>query len=70
MCFHGPARAVAHAMWCAILLLLWFVVFMHMSDQSLGAVVGVQRTLLAVSATQPAFDVLTLARPAGENLVK
>ena len=39
------------------------MVLVHVSDQSLGAVVDVQGTLLAVSAMQAAFDVLVLIRP-------
>ena len=38
-----------------------------MSDQSLGTVLGVQTTLPAVSATQSAYDVLALVRPAEET---
>ena len=42
---------------------LRFVVLVQMSDQSLGAIVGVQKTLLVVSATQAAFGVPALVRP-------
>ena len=75
-CFDGPARAVAHEMWCttaydffgcALVIIrekqlrsydaflanrlgctIAYDVSVQMSDQSLGTVVGVQMTLLAV----------------------